>query len=153
VHLCIKSDPCQTPDLEYYYPGSLLETGWDILFFWVARMVLLGIYLTDKVPFGEVLCHAMIRDAHGRKMSKSLGNVIDPLDVIRGLPLQEMVWSPDYEMRAGLRTRGGCSNFVNHVARVSDFMCILVCRRVAVCGQACTTRVISTSLRNTSLRI
>ena len=90
MHLCIESDPFQTPDLEHYYPGSLLETGWDILFFWVARMVLLGIYLTDKVPFGEVLCHAMIRDAHGRKMSKSLGNVIDPLDVIRGLPLQDL---------------------------------------------------------------
>jgi valyl-tRNA synthetase len=68
----------------------MLETGWDILFFWVARMVLLGIHLTGKVPFNEVLCHAMIRDAHGRKMSKSLGNVIDPLDVIQGLPLEAL---------------------------------------------------------------
>lgn len=85
-----KSNPLQTPDLGHYYPASLLETGWDILFFWVARMVLLGIYLTDKVPFAEVLCHAMIRDAHGRKMSKSLGNVIDPLDVIHGLSLQDL---------------------------------------------------------------
>jgi valyl-tRNA synthetase len=82
--------PEKTPDLGHYYPASLLETGWDILFFWVARMVLLGIYLTDKVPFAEVLCHAMIRDAHGRKMSKSLGNVIDPLDVIHGLSLQDL---------------------------------------------------------------
>ncbi|KAF8130592.1 tRNA synthetases class I-domain-containing protein [Boletus edulis] len=82
--------PDKTSDLEHYYPASILETGWDILFFWVARMVLLGIYLTDKVPFSEVLCHAMIRDAHGRKMSKSLGNVIDPLDVIRGLSLQDL---------------------------------------------------------------
>ncbi|KIK77445.1 hypothetical protein PAXRUDRAFT_834980 [Paxillus rubicundulus Ve08.2h10] len=82
--------PDKTADLEHYYPASLLETGWDILFFWVARMVLLGIHLTGKVPFGEVLCHAMIRDAHGRKMSKSLGNVIDPLDVIHGLPLQDL---------------------------------------------------------------
>jgi valyl-tRNA synthetase len=68
----------------------MLETGWDILFFWVARMVMLGIHLTGKVPFDEVLCHAMIRDAHGRKMSKSLGNVIDPLDVIQGLPLEAL---------------------------------------------------------------
>ena len=68
----------------------MIETGWDILFFWVACMVLLGIKLTGKVPFKEVLCHAMIRDAHGRKMSKSLGNVIDPIDVIQGLPLEAL---------------------------------------------------------------
>ncbi|GAA5870175.1 hypothetical protein JCM1840_001583 [Sporobolomyces johnsonii] len=86
----IQGWPEQTPDLKHFYPSSLLETGWDILFFWVARMVLLGIYLTDKVPFSEVFCHAMIRDAHGRKMSKSLGNVIDPIDVIEGATLQAL---------------------------------------------------------------
>ena len=77
-------------DLKRYYPTSLLETGWDILFFWVARMCLLGVYLTGKMPFKEVYCHAMIRDAHGRKMSKSLGNVIDPLDVIHGVSLETL---------------------------------------------------------------
>ncbi|KAI0933300.1 hypothetical protein AcV7_004807 [Taiwanofungus camphoratus] len=82
--------PDQTPDFRKFYPTSILETGWDILFFWVARMVLLGIKLTGKMPFKEVLCHAMIRDAHGRKMSKSLGNVVDPLDVIQGLPLEAL---------------------------------------------------------------
>jgi valyl-tRNA synthetase len=76
--------------MENFYPTSMLETGWDIIFFWVARMVMLGVKLTGKVPFKEVLCHAMIRDAHGRKMSKSLGNVIDPLDVIQGLPLEAL---------------------------------------------------------------
>lgn len=80
----------QTFDYRNFYPSSVLETGWDILFFWVARMVMLGLKLTDQMPFREVYCHAMIRDAHGRKMSKSLGNVIDPLDVIQGCELEKL---------------------------------------------------------------
>ncbi|GFZ46248.1 Valine--tRNA ligase [Saitozyma sp. JCM 24511] len=82
--------PEQTRDLEIFYPNSILETGWDILFFWVARMVFFGNQLTGKMPFKEVYCHPMIRDAYGRKMSKSLGNVIDPLDVITGQTLQKL---------------------------------------------------------------
>ncbi|KAJ2691970.1 valine--tRNA ligase, partial [Coemansia spiralis] len=65
-------------------------TGWDILFFWVARMVMLGMYLTGEVPFAKVFCHSLVRDAQGRKMSKSLGNVIDPLDVIEGISLESL---------------------------------------------------------------
>jgi valyl-tRNA synthetase len=82
--------PEKTKDLELFFPNSLLETGWDILFFWVARMVMMSLKLTGKVPFKKVFCHAMVRDAHGRKMSKSLGNVIDPLDVIEGITLENL---------------------------------------------------------------
>ncbi|TNN02795.1 hypothetical protein fugu_010282 [Takifugu bimaculatus] len=80
--------PDETEDLNVFYPGTLLETGHDILFFWVARMVMMGLKLTGKLPFKEVYLHAVVRDAHGRKMSKSLGNVIDPLDVITGIALE-----------------------------------------------------------------
>lgn len=82
--------PNTTDDLKKYYPMNLLETGWDILFFWVARMIMLGIKLSGEVPFTEVFCHSLVRDAQGRKMSKSLGNVIDPLDVIYGTSLQTL---------------------------------------------------------------
>jgi valyl-tRNA synthetase len=80
----------QTPDLANFYPNSVLETGWDILFFWVARMVFFGIEFTGQMPFKEVYCHPIVRDAFGRKMSKSLGNVIDPIDVINGCTLEKL---------------------------------------------------------------
>lgn len=82
--------PTKSDDLDKFYPNQLLETGSDILFFWVARMVMMGIYLTGQLPFSQVFLHAIVRDAHGRKMSKSLGNVIDPVDVIQGISLAEL---------------------------------------------------------------
>jgi len=82
--------PDKTDELELFYPGSLLETGHDILFFWVARMVFFGQKLMGKLPFKEVFLHAMVRDSHGRKMSKSLGNIIDPLNVINGICLEDL---------------------------------------------------------------
>ena len=83
--------PKETDDLKAFFPTTLLETGHDILFFWVSRMVMLSLELTDRLPFKTVYLHAMIRDKYGRKMSKSLGNVIDPLEVINGCDLQTML--------------------------------------------------------------
>ncbi|MBX3065475.1 MAG: valine--tRNA ligase [Anaerolineae bacterium] len=71
--------PQQTPDLLRYYPTDVLETGYDILFFWVARMIMQGLWLTDKIPFHTVYLHGLVRDKNGEKMSKTKGNVIDPL--------------------------------------------------------------------------
>jgi valyl-tRNA synthetase len=83
--------PNASDDLSAFYPTQLLETGLDILFFWVARMVMMGLQLTDKLPFKTVYLHAMVRDKYGRKMSKSLGNVIDPLEVIQGCTLNSLI--------------------------------------------------------------
>lgn len=74
--------PDETPDLKTYHPTDLLETGYDILFFWVARMILMSTYLLDEIPFKTVYMHGLVRDSQGRKMSKTLNNGIDPLEMI-----------------------------------------------------------------------
>ena len=74
--------PEQTAELKQFYPTATLVTGFDILFFWVARMMMMGLHFMDEVPFKDVYIHALVRDAHGQKMSKSKGNVIDPLTVV-----------------------------------------------------------------------
>lgn len=84
--------PIGWPDNKYlkYYPNSLLETGKDILFFWVARMVMMGLELTDQLPFNKVYLHSLVKDCFGRKMAKSKGNVIDPMHIINGCSLEDL---------------------------------------------------------------
>ena len=113
--------PDDTPDLDYFYPTDLLVTGYDIIFFWVARMIFSGLEHMRKVPFRYVLIHGIVRDDKGRKMSKSLGNGVDPLQVIQKYGADSLRFSllqgvaPGNDMRYSDAKVEACRNFMNKI--------------------------------------
>ena len=120
--------PKQTKDLKIYHPTSVLETMYDILFFWVARMIIMSLYFLKEKPFATVYLHAMIKDKQGRKMSKSLGNGIDPLEMIKkfgadALRLSMVVGStPGTDLRLYEEKIAGYRNFVNKLWNISRYI-------------------------------
>ena len=83
--------PDKTPELKQFYPTSVLVTGFDIIFFWVARMIMMGMKFMDDIPFKDIYIHGLVRDSDGQKMSKSKGNVLDPIDLIDGITLDALI--------------------------------------------------------------
>lgn len=120
--------PDKTPELEYFYPTNTLVTGYDIIFFWVARMIFSAVEHTGKVPFDTVLIHGLVRDAQGRKMSKSLGNGIDPLEVIAEYGADALRFtlatgnSPGNDMRFSDDKVKASRNFANKLWNAARFV-------------------------------
>ncbi len=120
--------PDKTPELEYFYPTDTLVTGYDIIFFWVARMIFSGLENMGKVPFNSVLIHGLVRDDKGRKMSKSLGNGIDPLKIIAEYGADALRFtlatgnSPGNDMRFSKEKVESSRNFANKIWNASRFI-------------------------------
>ncbi len=120
--------PDKTDDLEYFYPTNVLITAYDIIFFWVARMIFSGIEHMGEVPFKDVLIHGLVRDEQGRKMSKSLGNGIDPLEIIANYGADSLRFALAYGTAPGNDTRfsntkvESCRNFINKIWNASRFV-------------------------------
>lgn len=120
--------PDETPDLKYFYPTSYMETGYDILFFWVARMIMSGLEYTGVAPFHTVYLHGLIRDEHGRKMSKTYGNVIDPLVVMDELGTDALRFTllvgatPGNDMNLSVKKVESNRNFANKVWNAGRFV-------------------------------
>jgi len=124
--------PEKTDDLKTYHPTSVLETGYDILFFWVARMILMTTYTLGEVPFGTVYLHGLVRDEEGRKMSKTLGNIIDPLDMVKdygtdATRLSLLIGSaPGNDLKLSVEKIAGFRNFANKLWNISRFMMLTI---------------------------
>ncbi len=120
--------PDETPDYLYFYPTSVMETGYDILFFWVARMIMFGLEFTGKAPFHTVYLHGLIRDETGRKMSKSYGNVIDPLVVMNELGTDALRFTllvgstPGNDVNLSIKKVEANRNFANKVWNIGRFV-------------------------------
>lgn len=120
--------PEQTEDLDRYYPTTVMETGYDIIFFWVARMIMLGMKFTGKIPFKTIYLHGLVRDETGRKMSKSLGNVMDPLDLIRDYGTDALRFSlltggtPGNDMKLSITRIESNRNFANKIWNAARFV-------------------------------
>ena len=120
--------PQETDDLKYFYPTSTLVTGYDIIFFWVARMIFSGLEHTGKKPFDTVLFHGLVRDAQGRKMSKSLGNGVDPLEVVNQYGADALRFTlatgnaPGNDMRFSTERVEASRNFANKIWNASRFI-------------------------------
>ncbi|MFC2065206.1 valine--tRNA ligase [Chloroflexota bacterium] len=120
--------PEETPDLKYFYPTTIMETGYDILFFWVARMIMDGLEFTGKVPFETVYLHGLIRDESGRKMSKSYGNSIDPLPVMDSMGTDALRFTllvgstPGNDSNLSLKKVEANRNFANKIWNASRFV-------------------------------
>jgi valyl-tRNA synthetase len=120
--------PDKTPDLDYFYPTSVLVTGYDIIFFWVARMIFSGLEHMKEAPFKTVLFHGLIRDAQGRKMSKSLGNGVDPIEIIETYGADALRFniitgnSPGNDMRFYPERCEAMRNFANKIWNASRFV-------------------------------
>lgn len=119
--------PEETEDFKRYYPTNVLVTGYDIVYFWVARMIFTALEFTDQIPFKDVLMHGLVRDAEGRKMSKSLGNGIDPLDVIENYGADAMRYmistssTPGQDLRFRIEKVEQARNFANKIWNASRF--------------------------------
>ncbi len=158
--------PEKTPELDYFYPTDVLVTGYDIIFFWVIRMVFSGLESMGEVPFHHVYIHGLVRDAEGRKMSKSLGNGIDPLEVIDQYGADALRFmlttgiTPGNDMRFKEDRLESCRNFANKLWNASRFVIMNLqdeegnFKEMAKCCESCCGKACGdvTNFENIALR-